>query len=87
MSNRSGARVLELLQGQAGLKGDGDAAEMLDARQELGIEGSAVARECEQLRGIIGVLRGEHAGSRGRGLLERGGGFGDDDPGTAMMEF
>jgi hypothetical protein len=46
-----------------------------------------MARERKQLRGIIGVLGGEHAGSRGRGLLERGGGFGDDHPGTTMMEF
>ncbi len=64
--------MLVLLQGQAGLKGDGDAAEVFEAREEAGIERAAVAGEGEQLRRVVRVLRGEHAGGSGGGLRAEG---------------
>ena len=80
-------RMVVLLQGQAGLKGDGKSAELFDPGEELWVEREAAPGEGDQLRGIFGIFGGEHTGGGGGGFKQWGVGFHDDDPGAAMVEF
>jgi len=83
----AGSSILEILQCGVGVEGDGDAGELLDAREEGRVELSAELREREQRGRIVGIVDGEYAGSSGRGVGEGGIALQNQHAGTAVVEL
>jgi hypothetical protein len=77
----------ERLQGGAGVEGDADAREGVDAIEKGRVEGEAEFGERTELRGIVGVVGGEHSGGCGGGFGERSGAVEHGDAETAVVEF
>ena len=77
----------EGLEGEGGLKGDGLAGEVGDAAKEAGVEGEAEFGERQELRGILWIVGGEHAGGGLGGVAEGGVAFENADGGTKVIKL
>jgi hypothetical protein len=75
------------LQGVVGVEGDANAREGVEAVEEGGVEREAEVGERAELRGIVGVVRGEHSGGGGGGLGEWVAAFEHGDAEATVVEF